>query len=349
MAGGRSSRMRAAFAGRHKSLVPILGVPMLERNLTWLLALGFREVYLAIAETEHALRDFARSRCRNLAAGFGANLSVVEERVPLGTIGACRLCNTEDDLVVVNVDNLTSLDLCAMLDSHRRAGAAMTIATHRETFRMPFGQVVLEGQYVVDVLEKPETGYQISSGTYVLSWRARQAIPAERNIGAPELFHRLKAGGERTLAFAHSSPWIDVNDADAVRRAESLIAAHYRDFECPWSRAGSERIVVLLANGPLVLAERRSSPSRLGLELGQGVTPLSAAEACAQAPRFVTSFDEAGCDGRVIRFHLFIAGFPLVAASPPYWCDAGELAAQTLPEFERCMAYWRLDGAGAAP
>jgi hypothetical protein len=38
MEGGRSSRMRLGTAAAHKAIVPILGVPLLERNLNALIA-----------------------------------------------------------------------------------------------------------------------------------------------------------------------------------------------------------------------------------------------------------------------------------------------------------------------
>src|SRR5262249_36064159 len=144
-------RMRVSRGAQHKALVPILGVPMLERNVVWLLARGFRNLHIAISESERTLRDFVETRCEALTRSFGARLNVIIEESPLGTIGACRICPVDGDLVVVNVDNLTSLNLKDMLESHRRNEAAMTIATHQHTFRMPFGQVRLEDCVVADM------------------------------------------------------------------------------------------------------------------------------------------------------------------------------------------------------
>src|SRR5262249_62134759 len=168
------------------------------------------------------------------ARSAGASCVVLEESVPLGTIGACGTCVAKGDLVVINVDNLTTLDLNFMLEAHRRGGAAMTVATHRQTFRIPFGQVLLDGRVIRGIIEKPETTYDVSSGSYVLSERARRAIPPRRAVGAPELVELLTGLGEVILAFPHGAPWIDVNDAVAVKEAETLIARHSGDFDCPW-------------------------------------------------------------------------------------------------------------------
>ena len=341
MAGGKSSRMRASLGNRHKALVPILGVPMLERNLTWLIALGFRKLYLAAAAGECALLEFVRTRCQSLAAGFGATLSLIVETSPLGTIGACRLCVAHGDLIVVNVDNLTCLDLHGMLDTHHGSSAAMTIATHCQSFRMPFGQVVLEEQQIVDLLEKPETRYQISSGTYVLSARACQVIPPDRCIGAHELFYQLKANGEKIVAFPHNSLWIDVNDTDATHQAEALIAKHFKDFECPWPQTDAERVVVLLAQGTQILVNVSRGESLPGIVIKRCMTPQAAAQSCSPRVRFIATFDEPQPDGHVTRFHLFLAEHSVNAQAHVLWRSTDEVTTRTMLGLNRCLAYWR--------
>ncbi len=47
MAGGRSSRMRASVP-RHKAMVEVLGLSMLERNLIMLAGHGFRDIAIAV-------------------------------------------------------------------------------------------------------------------------------------------------------------------------------------------------------------------------------------------------------------------------------------------------------------
>src|SRR5262245_55844714 len=185
MAGGRSARMRASYGTQHKTLIPVLSVPILERNLNWLLASGFRDLYLAISASEPALRAFAETQCTALVRNFGARLNLIVETTPLGTIGACRLCPAPGDLVVINGDNLTSLDLCLMLETHRDSGAAMTIATHEQVFELPFEALVVDCSRVLDMCETPERRCQISSGAYVVSSHARQSISTDSPIGVP--------------------------------------------------------------------------------------------------------------------------------------------------------------------
>jgi NDP-sugar pyrophosphorylase family protein len=232
MAGGRSSRMRATNGSRHKALVPVLGIPMLERNLCALLGSGFRDITVAFAADEPAIDAFVASRAKALADACGANVMPYREVRPLGTIGAVRAyAGRADAVVVVNVDNMTTLDLRELADAHVTSGAAMTIATHDEPFTIPFGSVTVADGDVVEYREKPAYPVRISSGTYVLGPRAIAAIRPDVPTGVPELVSMLIGSGERVAAFEHNAVWIDVNDAAGVARAETLIRDHAGAFE----------------------------------------------------------------------------------------------------------------------
>ena len=68
---------------------------------------------------EKSVLAYARGRGQRIAQACGAELKLFIEKHPRGTVGAARAIRTaSDDLLVVNVDNLTSLDLTAFLEHH---------------------------------------------------------------------------------------------------------------------------------------------------------------------------------------------------------------------------------------
>jgi hypothetical protein len=313
--------MRASSGTRHKALVDVLGVSLLERNILTLLSHGYHNIVATVSAQEKALIRVARGRAARLARAGGANFRVHLERRPLGTIGAARTIRANaGDLLVVNVDNLTSLDLTALLAHHQRTKAAMTIATHTEPFPLPFGQVSIKKGRVIAYREKPILPVLLSSGTYVLSPSARQRIPAGGPVGAPDLVHILLREKERVAAFRHACPWIDINDCASVARAEALIGANFRYFEL-WCQPPHREIVILWAfNGTKVaLAESaacNTPPGRaLPVEqiLSAAESPLDAAcrlrtRICLPVaqPQLVVSFDELSSrTGWRTRYHVF--------------------------------------------
>src|SRR4051812_25929941 len=97
MAGGRSERMRATVGPLHKALVPVLGIPLIERNLRTLFDQGFSDVVVAINRAEPRIAEYVN--------GLGSHIEILQEDVPLGTIGAAREAIGESEsLLVINVD-----------------------------------------------------------------------------------------------------------------------------------------------------------------------------------------------------------------------------------------------------
>jgi NDP-mannose synthase len=231
MAGGRSERMRSTVGQTHKALIRVLGVPMIERNLLALFAQGFRDVIVAVSSRERDVQDYVNGRATKLARRFGAALHCYIEADPLGTIGAAGSVQCDSNpLLVVNVDNLTTLNLREFVNHHVKERAILSIATHIELFPIPFGEVVVQDGLVTEYREKPMLPIRLSSGTYVMSQEARSYIAKDCRTDLPSLFALLRARGERIASYGHSAPWIDVNDAASLDKAESLIGKHSSEF-----------------------------------------------------------------------------------------------------------------------
>ena len=62
MAGGEGERMRLSLGPVPKPLVPIRGVPLLERNLIALLSKGWRHIVVSAPSAIPAIGGFVRSR-----------------------------------------------------------------------------------------------------------------------------------------------------------------------------------------------------------------------------------------------------------------------------------------------
>ena len=111
MAGGRSSRMRASSGARHKALVEVNGITLLERNVIQLLSNGFSNIVVVVSHLEQELIEYVESKLVNLKRD-GVEIHCLLETKPLGTIGILRtVLESSQTAVVVNVDNLCSLEL----------------------------------------------------------------------------------------------------------------------------------------------------------------------------------------------------------------------------------------------
>jgi NDP-sugar pyrophosphorylase family protein len=218
--------MRAGGVAVPKPLVRVAGVPLVERNVCALLHHGFRDLAVVVPAALPEVEAFALGRLAGIARAAGATLDVVVEVDALGNAGgaAPAAAGTREALVVF-ADNLTAIDLAAVVAHHRHEGAALTLAVHTIEVPIAYGVLDLDGSQIVGYREKPRLPVQVSSGVAVLG---RDAIDeaALGPCGFVDLFRGVSARGLRVEAFAHRDLWVDVNEPAGVTLAESMLAAH---------------------------------------------------------------------------------------------------------------------------
>ncbi len=239
---------------------------MLRRNLENFLGRGLTDVAVSSSSRVPAVGHYVRTEGQSLVNALDGSLELLEERRPLGTIGAAAaLAGRADAVVTINADILTSLDLASLLQWHTERGAAMTLAVHTHAYRPPFGVVRVSGDRVLAYEEKPIRRELICSAICVLGPKALYSIPAD-GLNLNELAERLIASGQHVAAYPHEVPWIDVNDAIAITAAEELYTAHAAELD-QFSHSPATRVVAVgVAGSDGILLRRHGNATRISLD-----------------------------------------------------------------------------------
>jgi mannose-1-phosphate guanylyltransferase len=226
LVGGKGTRLRPLTLSAPKPMLPTAGVPFLAHLLSRIRSAGVRRVVLG---TSYLAETFAEHFGDGSALGL--EIEYVVEDEPLGTGGGIRNVAkylTADDVLVFNGDVLAGTDLTAIVDTHRRTAADVTLHLVKVPDPRAFGCVPTDetGQ-VLAFLEKtndPPTD-QINAGCYVFRRSVIDSIPEGRPVSVErETFPGLLASGARVSGHVDNAYWRDMGTPlDLVHGSADLV------------------------------------------------------------------------------------------------------------------------------
>ncbi|MEW1752980.1 NDP-sugar synthase [Streptomyces angustmyceticus] len=251
LVGGKGTRLRPLTVRTPKPMVPAAGVPFLTHQLARARAAGVEHIVLATSYLAEVFEPYFGD-----GSALGLHLEYVTEHEPLGTGGAIRNVaerlhsGPDDPVLIFNGDILTGLDIPALVDTHRTAGADVSLHLTRVEDPRAFGLVPTDDTgRVTAFLEKPQTPEeivtdQINAGAYVFNRSVIDTIPAGRPVSVErETFPGLLAEGAHLQGMVDSTYWLDLGTPQAfVRGSADLVLGRAPSPAVPGRRG--ERLVL---------------------------------------------------------------------------------------------------------
>lgn len=224
LAGGRGTRLRPFTATFPKPLVPVGDMPILEILLRQLARQGFADVALTLGHLADLIRAYFAQH-RSLTKDL--NIRFFDEETPTGTAGSlASVPGLDATFLVMNGDLLTNLDFGSLLDYHRRTGAVLTIASHRQQVKIDLGVLETdESGRLVGYIEKPESRYEVSMGIYVYEPEVLQYIRKGEYLDFPTLVLKLLADGKNVQAYRNDAFWLDIGRPDDYAKAQEIFSS----------------------------------------------------------------------------------------------------------------------------
>lgn len=127
IAGGKGTRMSNKFAHLPKSLVPLMGQPLLAHQLNWAHRNGVTQVEIFAGYLGEQIADYVQS-----TTWPGMDIRVHIEQEPLGNAGAVlnHLSLMQDTFIVAYGDLMIDLDLSKLIAFHQSQNAQFTAVVH---------------------------------------------------------------------------------------------------------------------------------------------------------------------------------------------------------------------------
>jgi NDP-sugar pyrophosphorylase family protein len=210
LAGGKGTRLAPYTAILPKPLLPLGDRPILETVLRQLGASGIKDVTLSVGYLGGLIEAYFQTL--GPADLNGVALSYAREASALGTAGPLAMIPGLDSepFLVMNGDVLTDLSYGGLVDFHKAAGGALTIAAHTKEIKIDLGVLETMGARLVDYKEKPIYFFDVSMGVYVYEPRVLGFIARDEYLDFPELVRRLLRAGEKVATFHSESTWFDI-------------------------------------------------------------------------------------------------------------------------------------------
>jgi NDP-sugar pyrophosphorylase family protein len=230
LAAGLGTRFKPWTDKHPKALAVINGKSLLQRNIEYLQRAGIYDVVVNIHHFADQIEEAVKAN-----KGWGSNVILSDERdVVLETGGGLMKAAkhlSDDSFVLMNVDVLTTLNLQAMIDSHRKLMPLATLATtDRKTSRYFIfdhldnlcGWVNVKTGEEKIMRTTADTQLKAFSGIHVIDPRIFSLITQEGKFSMVDVYLSL-AKDEIIKSYDHSdTSFIDVGKPEAVAVAEKL-------------------------------------------------------------------------------------------------------------------------------
>ncbi len=237
LAAGVGSRLKPLTDETPKALIPVGGVPMLERAALRLKAAGVKSFVVNAHHHAQKVADFCAGLSRRLAVPVSVSR---EDDLLLDTGGAIKkasaLLKGREPFLVHNADVLTDLDLRALLKAHKDSGALATLSVReRESGRAYLfdmknrfaGHDRGEGKVTWAKGQVPNPLRLPFDGVYALSPEFLDKITESGAFSVTKTFLRLAASGADIRAFRSDAwAWHDIGTVEKLAAAEAWIAAN---------------------------------------------------------------------------------------------------------------------------
>lgn len=140
MAGGRGTRIAELFPNIPKPLIPVDGMPILEREIRSLAQQGFKDIILTVGYLADKIISYFGNGSK-----LGVKIDYFVEETPLGNAGALFRVRDkigDEPFLLLNADAAFDVDFKRMIAFHRQHGGLVTLFTHPNSHPYDSGLII---------------------------------------------------------------------------------------------------------------------------------------------------------------------------------------------------------------
>jgi NDP-sugar pyrophosphorylase family protein len=224
---GIGSRLDPLTRSLPKPIVPVVGKPVMGHIMDHLRHFGITQIMVNVQYLGDKIVETIGD-----GHAYGVHVSYSFEDQLWGDAGGVKRCEAffadDDDpaFLVVGGDDLSDMDLGAVIQAHRAKNATATIGVTPVADPSQFGIAITDDSgYITRFQEKPAPGEAFSNlantGVYVFDRSVLARIPAQTFYGfGKDVLPGLLAAGDPLVAVASDAYWQDVGNLTIYRQVQ---------------------------------------------------------------------------------------------------------------------------------
>ena len=210
MAGGAGTRLDPFTRILPKPLIPIGDRSIMEVIIEKFREYSIDEFYISLFSKAKLIRAYFDE----VAPPY--KLKYLEEVEPLGTVGILSKIKDiiQGSLILTNCDTIINCDYKDLVNFHEKNKFDITLVGSLINYKIPYGicEIAKEGK-LVNLTEKPEYSYLVSTGMYVLRNTALKLIPENQRFNMPDLIEKVRnTGGDVGVYPISEKSWLDTGE-----------------------------------------------------------------------------------------------------------------------------------------
>ena len=159
---------------------------------------------------------------------MGSEVNYVLEEEPLGVAAALQLARNGNEncpLLIWFSDNITNIDLKSDVDGFTKGAILLTREVENPS---DFGIAILDGDTVIDVVEKPDNplGNLAIGGIYIFDerfWERLDSVQDSPSFSISDVTRQYLVEGDANIISVGENTWIDCGTPENLQRAARMV------------------------------------------------------------------------------------------------------------------------------
>lgn len=216
MAGGKGKRLLPLTKQTPKGMLKIDGKPILEHLVLKAINYGYSNLFFSVNYLAHKIKKYFADGYKGIAT-----IKYLHEKKKLGTAGPLSLLRVEKNknVIVMNCDIYTGLDLNKLLTYHKNNNADVTLVAKVAGRTSEYGVIISKGKQFKSIEEKLTYKDLINTGIYVFKSECLSYLKNNIKIDMNQFLSNLKNKRKKILVYPIYEYWYDIGGFATLKNA----------------------------------------------------------------------------------------------------------------------------------